>query len=77
MPSRTWKKRLQQKQKYRENKENVLNERKIEYILKCDAKKAASRKAYVSNPEKAKAATRKAYVSNPEKAKAASRKAYV
>ena len=54
------------KQKYRENKENVLDKRKIEYILKCDAKKAASRKAYVSNPDKAKAASREAYVSNPE-----------
>ena len=92
MPRNARKKRLQNKQNYVQNKENVLAERKKYYSnnqeklqanskalydANPDIKKAASRDSYSADPEKQKQASRASYSANPEKQKQASRDSYL
>ena len=91
MPRSARKKKLQNRQNYVQNKENVALKRKRYYTLNqeniiakskalydaCpEGKKAASRDSYSANPEPKKAAKRANYAANAEERKQASRDSY-
>ena len=90
-PRNARKKRLQNKQNYVQNKENVLVKKKeyyssiqenikanskAAYDANPDVKKAASQASYSANPENKKQASRASYSANPENKKQASRDSY-
>ena len=75
MPRNARKKRLQNKQNYVQNKENVLVTKKEYYSSNQEKLKANSKVIYDANPDK-KAATRASYSANPEKGKQASHDSY-
>ena len=75
MPCNARKKRLQNKQNYVQNKENVLVTKKEYYSSNQEKLKANSKVIYDANPDK-RAATRASYSANSEKRKQASHDSY-
>ena len=78
MPSRSAKtRRLRDKQRYANAREEICTDRKHYYMANADMCKSAARMAYSSNPEQkkeaSKIASKLAYADSPDKKKEASK----